>query len=50
MNETQRQQLDALNQKVVDGVELNELQKQLRSELSRFALSSHAQGKTETSI
>jgi hypothetical protein len=34
MNETQRTQLDVLNQKVVDGEELNELQKQLRSELS----------------
>lgn len=34
MNETQRNQLDALNQKVVNGEELNELQKQLRSELS----------------
>jgi hypothetical protein len=39
MNETQRTQLDVLNQKVVDGEELNELQKQLRSELS--ALQQH---------
>ena len=34
MNETKRNQLDALNQKVVNGDELNEMQKQLRSELS----------------
>jgi hypothetical protein len=34
MNESQRNQLDMLNQKVVNGEELNELQKQLRNELS----------------
>ncbi len=43
MNETQRNQLDALNQKVVDGEELNELQRQLRRELSELQ-----QGKCQT--
>ena len=43
MNETQRNQLDALNQKVVNGEELNELQRQLRSELSALQ-----QGKSPT--
>ena len=38
MNETQRNQLDTLNQKVVNGEELNELQKQLRTELSALQL------------
>ena len=43
INETLRNQLDALDQKVVNGEELNELQKQLRSEL-RSELSALQQG------
>jgi hypothetical protein len=34
MNEAQKKQLDVLNQKVVDGEPLNELQIKLRSELT----------------
>jgi hypothetical protein len=51
MNETKINQLDALNQKVVNGDELNEMQKQLRSELNemqkqlRSELSALQQGK-----
>ena len=38
MNEIERNQLDTLNQKVVNGEELNDLQRQLRSELSALLL------------
>ena len=34
MNDFQRSQLNALNQKVIDGIELNEAERQLRSELT----------------
>ena len=34
MNDFQRAQLNALNQKVIDGSELNEAERQLRSELT----------------
>jgi len=44
MNETQRNQLDVLNQKVVNGEELNELQKQLRCELSALQQGQPSEG------
>jgi len=44
MDETQRTQLNTLNQKVVDGIELNEAQKQLRTELTALQQQAPALG------